>query len=325
MKLRGVIFALLLCLLIAGVGEAASDIVRLGVMRFTSKADGVSDRQAEIITDIFTRTMSNSRSIALIERERLDMIGREHSLNMSGLVDMGMAVEVGRLAGVQYMLMGSVTGLNEAVSGGGFGGFVQGNRVAEATIDVRIVDVTTSEIILSLVQKGTSARQSQAVSFQGLTWAEADLSDIKALAVTDAATRLGHRIREELAGEFSQVISTSGRSVNINVGSTSGAQKGDLYLIYSDGREILDIDGTSLGREKHSIAVVRVQTVSGGFSTAEVVPSGGKADLVQRGDKIEPISSRESQELAKQKRFVAERPRRRAYDETADMLFGGAS
>ena len=68
MKFRTVIFAVLLfCLLPLVTAEAAdSDPVRLGVMRFVSRADGVSDRQAEIITDIFTRTLSNSKSIVLL-------------------------------------------------------------------------------------------------------------------------------------------------------------------------------------------------------------------------------------------------------------------
>ena len=325
MRFRKIIFAaLLFCLLPVVVAEAAdSELVRLGVMSFTSKADGVSNRQAEIITDIFTRTLSNSKSIVLLERERLDMIGKEHGLNMSGLVDMGMAVEVGRLAGLQYMLLGSVTGLDEKVSGGAFLYVATGSRVAEATIDMRVVDVTTGEIILSLVQKGSSTHQTQAVSIGGITTAESEFGDLKARAVADAAARLGHKIREELAGEYSQVISVSGKTVNINIGATSGAQKGDLYLVYADGTEVLDIDGTSLGREKHPIAVVRVQSVSGGFSVCEAVKDGGKIDLVSRGDKVEPIASRESQELAKKKRFPSERPRRRAYDETAEQLFSG--
>ena len=78
-----------------------------------------------------------------------------------------------------------------------------------------------------------------------------------------------------------------------------------------------------LGRERLPIAVVRVQSVSSGFSTCEAVSDGGKVSLIHRGDKIEPISSKESQALAKRKAFPSDRPKARAYDKTAEELFGG--
>ena len=94
----------------------ADEIIRIGIMKFLNRASGLSNQQAEAITDIFTRMLSKSRVIAIIERDRLDSIGREHKLNMSGLVDTGTAVEIGRIAGCQYMLLGSVTQFTKNVT-----------------------------------------------------------------------------------------------------------------------------------------------------------------------------------------------------------------
>jgi curli biogenesis system outer membrane secretion channel CsgG len=306
--------ALLFCLLPIVAAEAANeDIVRLGVMQFTSKADGISDRQAEIITDIFTRVLTNSKTISVMERERLDMIGREQHLNMSGLVDMGMAVEVGRIAGLQYMLLGSVTELSEIVSGGfiplGGIGLATGSHQARATIDMRVVDVTTSEIVLSLSETGSSTEEAGGISFGGIVVSEAEFGGIQARALTAAASRLGHKIREELGGEYSHVLSADGRNIQVSLGATSGAKEGDLYLVYADGKPVYDLDGTVIEREKLNIAALKMTDVHSGYSVGSVVPEGGNPNLIQRGDKIEPLSKERAKELAKRKAFVKDRPK----------------
>jgi curli biogenesis system outer membrane secretion channel CsgG len=319
MKIGKIIFTVLLwfCFSSLGNAEAANpDIVRLGVMKFASKADGISDRQAEIITDVFTRVLANSKTIAILERERLDMIGREHRLNMSGLVDMGLAVEVGRLAGCQYMILGAVTELQETASGGaiplpffGRGGIVTGNKAARATIDMRVVDVTTSEIVFSLSGSGTSSESAGGVSVGGISMVESEFGGLKARALTAASSHLAHKIREEVGGEYSYVLSSRGKEVQINLGVTSGVKTGDLYLVYADGREILDIDGNPLEREKHNIVVLKAIDVQNSYSVCDVVPEGGNPALVRRGQKIEPISRERARDLSKRKAFVKELPR----------------
>ena len=52
MKFSLKIFLLAFALCLTALPASASDGVRVGVLRFQSKAEGVADRQAEIITDI---------------------------------------------------------------------------------------------------------------------------------------------------------------------------------------------------------------------------------------------------------------------------------
>ena len=40
--------------------------IRLGVMKFLSRAEGVSDKQAEAIGDIFARMLANSKAITVV-------------------------------------------------------------------------------------------------------------------------------------------------------------------------------------------------------------------------------------------------------------------
>jgi curli biogenesis system outer membrane secretion channel CsgG len=311
-------------------GAAELEMVRLGVMGFASKTEGVSSQQAEAITDIFTRVLANSKTIIILEREQIATIGSEHRLSESGLTDMSMAIQVGKIAGCQYMLLGSVTELSEKKSGGAIPLFGLGasigvsNHEAKATLDARIIDVTTSEVILALSESGTSSESATAIAAQGFVGGAAEFGGLQARAIAAATTRLAHKIREELGGEYSYVLSVGGKDVNINIGSASGVKGGDLYLVYGDGIEVHDIDGSSLGKEKHSFAVLKVRNVNSGYSVCDVAPGSGSVRLIQRGDKIEPISKERAKELATRKGFVSERPRQRTYDDTWAQLSGNA-
>lgn len=300
------------CLLAAwGAWPAAADeIVRMGIMRFTSKTPNVSPIQAEIITDVFTRFLGNSQSIVVLERERLDMIGREHKLNMSGLVDLGLAVEVGRLAGCQYVLLGSVTQLGKAASATSWGSMRSAEEMAQATVDARIVDVRTSEVVLSLAQIGNSSQSVSGWVSKSFSSVSTGFNDVEERAIVDAVTALSNQIRELLVGEYAEVASVELKNVNINRGATAGVEPNDLYHVYTEGTEIRDKNGRILGHNVITIAVVKVRDVYNEFSIAEVVPSGGKVEHIQRGDKIKPITPEAANVLARRKAFPRDRPRK---------------
>ena len=288
----------------------ANDIVRIGIMSFKNKANGLSDQQAEIITDIFTRMLAHSRSIAIIERERLDFIAREHRLNMSGLVDTNMAVQIGRLAGCQYMLQGSITQFEKNVTDQKFMFVNETQYDVAVTVDMSVVNVTTGEIVLSMAETGTATRKDSMVELgKDMKRRESSLAGLEGEAVDNAVSKLGQRIRELVAGEYSQVLSAGGSDITLNVGASSGARMGGLYKVYADGSEVFDMDGRVIGRKTINIAVVKIIEVQNEFSVANVVKNGGNPANIYRGDKITPISAGEAKELAKRKAFPAKRQR----------------
>ncbi len=320
-RIIAVLVAIIIIASFGGLAVADEPKIRIGVIGFDSKADGVSQEQANIIMDLFTRTLASSKSIAVYERERLAKIGEEIKLSMSGLVDMNTAVEVGRIAGVQYILMGSVTELSERVSGGAVPlifipvAVGSGGHEARATIDIRIIDTTTSETRLALSESGSSSNTATAVAVMGMAYAESEFGGLQARAISDAVNRLAHAIRAELGGESSHVISVSGNEAVIDVGSNLGVKEGQLYLVYTEGKTILGMSGESLGREKLPLAVIKVREVSSAHSNC-VVATNCSLKLVKRGDKIEPISAGK----AKGMKFVTSRPA--ASSETFEQIFG---
>lgn len=303
MKFWKIVFAVLLlfCMPIALAEAANANAVRIGVLPFTSKASGMSNHDASIIADIFTRNLTSSKSVMLLEREQLAAIARENRLTIDGIIDPNTAIQLGKIAGCQYMLAGSVTELS--IQREGFGNLF-GQTIAKATVDMRVFSVTTGHIGLSLSESGTSSESSYVIPIGGGIWRD-EAGGLYARALDAATEKLANRLRGVLLGEFSQVISVGGKTVTVNRGATSGVKKDSLYLIYCDGKEMFDIDLTSLGHDKLNVAVIKISSVNDAFSTGNVVDEGGNASLIRRGDKIEPVTSQEAKKLS----FIDRRPR----------------
>ena len=278
----------------------ADEVVRIGIMRFYNKAAGLSQSQAESITDIFTRMLANSHSIAIVERERLDEIGREQRFGMSGLVDSNTAAQIGRIAGCQYMLLGSITQFNKQSQETKVA-FIRENKYdVSVTVDMRVVNVETTEVVLSLSETGNASHTASGVNLDNqFSTQESYHAGLEGEAINNAVSKLGQRIREIVAGEYSQVLSIAGRDITVNVGASSGAKKGALYRVYADGPEVHDMKGRVIGHRDINLAIIKISSVQNEFSTAQIVKDGGKVENIRRGDKIMPVSPSESKTLAK--------------------------
>ena len=171
----------------AALDSGGLERVRLGIMRFDSKTYDVPDRMAASITDIFGRFLFKSKGIMLVERERLDDVMKELKLGMSGLVDEDTAAEIGRLAGCDYMLMGSITNLARASSGVAVPLFVvpvsvgTANQKVKATLDVRLVKVETGEIVFAETADGTASKSDTALSAYGVGVSNSEFGGLRAL------------------------------------------------------------------------------------------------------------------------------------------------
>ena len=334
-KLRKLLLSLFVVLIVTSVfGEFcrpsfSADVIRVGILTFDAKASGVSRSNAESVTDELTRMLANSYSIAIVDRSTLEAIAREHRLNLSGLVDPRTAAKLGKIAGLQYIITGAVTGfsMNETsqaedknawvgvIFGKTLGEAVSNKKVekieeAEVTLDVKIVDVNTTEVVLAIAETGV-ARSTISGSSSGKTDASIRKQSVNLqdAAISDSVARVGQRIKEKVSGEYPQVLSAGGKEIILSIGATSGVKVGNIYKISSEGEEVRDMRGNVIGRRTAPIAVVTVTEVQNDFSAAQAAKGGGNIALVHRGDRIESISQREFSDLVKKNAFPRTRPR----------------
>ena len=302
-----------LCMFLCSSSEAAltDGHVRLGVMKFLTRTEGVTETQAAAVGDVFARMLTSSKTITVIERDQLASVAGELQMNMSGMINDDTAVQIGRIAGCNYMLIGAVTRYEHTSSETDLFIFGWRKYYALATIDVRVVDVETTKVVLSLSETGTTTQKGSVLNFYGMNDKKnMDFTGMEAGAVADAASRLAFKLREALTGESVQVLESGKNDVVISLGMNSGAQLGSFYRVYTNGREIHDADGKSLGYEMNDIAVIRITKLQPEFSTAVLGGKGaGTLANVRRGDKIFPVTQDEMQAMIKEKVFPKSRPK----------------
>jgi len=125
----------------------------------------------EGISDLLVDELVNDGSYRIIERKRLDAILAEQNFSQSERADPSAKTlaQVGKVLGVKYLIVGSVTKFgtensNKSVGGGGFGSKYGIGNVgtskgkANVAIAARMIDTTTGEIMASAKGEGTSKR-----------------------------------------------------------------------------------------------------------------------------------------------------------------------
>lgn len=134
----------------------AAEKPRIAVLEFENKAENHTwwrNQGAEAMQDVFVTELVKSGKFSVIDRERLDDLMREKNLSLSGDVDPATAVQAGKLLGVEYFLVGSVTEYGATEAGGhgrGIGrlpGFRAGKKTFVAAANARIINTETGEIL----------------------------------------------------------------------------------------------------------------------------------------------------------------------------------
>lgn len=145
----------------------------VAVMQFGNKAitsQGLRRYDFDSASEYAIYQLLASGWFDLVDYEQLSNIAKMHEINMSGLVDQSTAVQLGRFAGAQFMVVGNVTGLTSKESGldyqhGRSGGLGVDVRTVIANVAIKIVDIETGRIVGAGLGKGESASSNVEIVF----------------------------------------------------------------------------------------------------------------------------------------------------------------
>ena len=127
---------------------------RVAVISFDNQTDWWSSELGDVAADMLVTRLVNSGAFSVIERERLNAILEEQSFQLTGQVNPQDVLEIGRMAGVDYLITGSVTRFSIDTKGGRVLGRTVGYTEAESEINVRAFHTTTGEIIVATEKSG---------------------------------------------------------------------------------------------------------------------------------------------------------------------------
>ncbi|MBS1818360.1 MAG: hypothetical protein JSU08_10550 [Acidobacteria bacterium] len=240
------------------------------------------------------RTLSDKFSI--IERDKLNLIMKEQGLGASGALDPQTAAKVGKILGVKYILVGgidkfSINNTRGAVAK--FGG-VGGNMVtANAVINIRVIDTTTAERIVSLsgegdVRKGGGFFKGNSLSrdaewgIAGETLQKATKATVEKLVTGDYLSRIG-AAATPVGGLEGKVIKIEGNRAWINLGSNAGLKVGDKFAFFNVGDALIDPDtGAKLGADEKQTGTGSVVEVQAQYAIVSMNGTAKAKDTVRK-------------------------------------------
>jgi curli biogenesis system outer membrane secretion channel CsgG len=243
----------------------------------------------------FSENKTLSSKFSVIERNKLNLVMKEQNLATSGAVDPATAAKVGKLLGAKYIVLGGVDKFAINNTAGGLGKFgVGGNLVqANATINLRFIDTTTAERIVSISAdgevkkgggflKGTSLSRndewgvaSEAIQKTAKSVVAKLLTNDYLARVSSAATPTG--------GLEGKIIKVEGSRAFINLGRTSGIKVGDTFNVISVGEALIDPDtGRKLGAEEKQIGTGSVVDVQDQFAIMTVTGKAAAKDTIRK-------------------------------------------
>lgn len=186
------------------------------------------------ITQLVTDKLVQKDGIRVVERTRIYDILDEQDFGQSGRVDPATAAEIGRILGVDYLVLGTLTRL-EVVNEGGisFGPLTVTGIKARVVLSGRIVNTTTAEILSSFKGEGEESEASISITdLEGLSFGtKAFASSILGKSVEEAAVSFVANIdpfmMEEKPVNYidGMVLKVIGNKLVIDVGSRQNIVK----------------------------------------------------------------------------------------------------
>ncbi len=270
------------------------------------------------VTDLLVSYLVKDGSYSVIERRALDAIMAEQNFSNSDRADASSAARIGKLLGVDAIIVGSVTqfgndtrntgvgGVGAGLGRLGIGGFNQKRSKAVVGLTARLVSVDTAEILASAEGMGESKRTSTSVAAGAGGWGgfgggavNFGSSDFQNTIIGEAVKAAVEKMSGAVIAERSRVAvrqvvvqglvaAVTGTQVILNVGSKAGVKLGDQLSVERVSQEIKDpATGRVIRRMSASVGTVRVVDVDDESSVAEIVSGSGfqVSDLVRSASK----------------------------------------
>jgi curli biogenesis system outer membrane secretion channel CsgG len=245
------------------------------------------------IDTAFSENARLSQMFSVIEREKLGMVLKEQGLGAGGAVDPQTAARVGKILGVKYVVTGGVDKFSINTTRGGYGGVAGNVTTADASINLRFVDTTTAERVISIAASGQVRKGGAFVRGANLSreaeWGiaseaiqKASQSVVEKLVTAEYLARVSSAAGSG-AGIDMRIVKVDGTRAYINVGASSGIKVGDKFRIFRRGEELVDpATGAKLGAEEKEIGSGVVAEVQEKFAVMTITGTAGAADVIRR-------------------------------------------
>ncbi|MEB3178244.1 MAG: CsgG/HfaB family protein [Nostocaceae cyanobacterium] len=261
------------------------------------------DSNAKGVSEILVNKLVEGGNFTVIERSKIDAILSEQNLGASGRVDSSTAAQIGKILGVDIIVIGSITGFNIEQDGGGvriprLGRVGGGKTRANVKLNLRVVNTTTAEILLTAEGNGSSSRGDGAINIRGYSVDSSSRKEAKLLttATVDAINQVVEKLNtgatklaaapRTLTRVNALIADISGNTVILNKGTGEGFQQGMKLSIERVTREVKDpATGKVLRQVTQPMGTIEITEADAQSSVGKII-SGGSFKV---GDMAKPV------------------------------------
>jgi curli biogenesis system outer membrane secretion channel CsgG len=256
------------------------------------------------ISNMLVTDLVRNGTYSVIERQALDKILSEQNFQTSGRADPSTAAQLGKMLGVDAVIIGAITqfGRDDKKVGIGaapkigpvrIGGIGKSESKATVVLDARIIDVQTGEILAVATGKGESKRGG-AKFFAGGTplgsgGIDMSSSNFQSTIIGEATRAAADQLIGEVTGASTKIVArvvpisalvadVSGSEVTISVGTAAGVKNGGSYEVTRPGREIKDpATGRVIRRVTSPVGTLKITEVGPDFAVGQLTGGPAKA------------------------------------------------
>ena len=265
------------------------------------------------IADLIVENLVKSGTYSVIERKAIEKILTEQNFSNSDRADPNSAAKLGKILGVDAIIIGSITQFGSddkatSVGGGGFGlgrfgigGVSRKESKAVVNLSGRMVSADTAEILGVAGGKGESKRSGTSLlgaggSGVGGGGAGVDMSssNFAQTIIGEAVTQAVAQMSTELDGNADRIVArtvsidglvadAAGGTLILNVGTSGGVKVGDKLAVKRTDREIKDpATGRVIRRVEQTVGEVVITEADTGSSVGTFSGAGEP----QVGDRV---------------------------------------
>jgi curli biogenesis system outer membrane secretion channel CsgG len=257
------------------------------------------------ITDLLVQKLVQDGTYSVIERSALDKLLAEQNFSNSDRADATSAAKIGKLLGVDCIIIGSITQFGRDdkhtnVGGGGYSGWSHGiggvglsKAKAVVGVSARMVNVNTGEILAAVTGKGESERSGTSLLGGGGNWWSGGGGHLDMGSSNFGNTILGEAVKKAVDDTGTQldasstkvptikldvnglVADVSGNTLILNVGSKTGVKVGDKLNVSRQVRVVKDpATGKVIKSVEDKVGEATVTEVDADSATATFSGSG---------------------------------------------------
>lgn len=246
---------------------------------------------AKGVSDLLTDKLVRDGTYTVVERSKVEQVLKEQNFGASGRVEPSTAAEIGKILGVDAVVIGTITQFNVEESGGNRVCVVvcigKKKRGAVVQVNSRLVSTSTAEVMAAAEGKAEVDKSDTNLRVGLIYENQSNNTDVDALLSTAAAEAVTKMLSEIVAAAPKVVGTTAsnvsavvaditGNQITINKGTENGFKNGTKLSIERVVKQIKDPQtGKVLRTVTSTVGRIQLIEVSNGYSTGKIISGTG--------------------------------------------------